>query len=499
MKEIILLDSFLEQAIHKFLDKLMLHVRMDRSANSNREELDDLQPSFMAMCSLAGKLWTRTTASEQQMSESTSIRLHMYNFLSTCFANFFKVQTLSGDSDFVWTLVCPNSSPKEVAEMFLSLSSKISHFGGGNISEPKPSLKPGESWYSMLLFLLAQLSIGMDQKEPTVAVLEAFELVDPSSSVREKLYPSLWAPDKNGSSAVSKFDEDWVSMYSQAESQQTNELCELYPPPRFCKMMEVYLRSVSKLLDPPVLNLYYNMRESSHQLPPAFFESPQDTLANNHNSYHSPALEPESVMGSSIDMSPSPNALAEYSERMSRSIIRHGQDIQPPPALDFSKLQSKQDNGRKDVYFGDGMTTPTNQVEKPKYISSWGQGDIEGGGQPHRRRSLDYHGDDMVDCTPPPQTLLSPRNLAAAQKRNNDATAEELLEREANGGDMSISSVYDGQVTPEHQIGSAADPIVKSASRYVESRREGDTEGGGRKRRKHHPPGGPLIPRIFNR
>ncbi|KAJ2804319.1 hypothetical protein H4R21_001690 [Coemansia helicoidea] len=66
------------------------------------------------------------------------------------------------------------------------------------------------------------------------------------------------------------------------------------------------------------------------------------------------------------------------------------------------------------------VTTPTSQARPPL-----GRGDVEGGGRPHRRR---HYGSGAPGTpkgvqpsllrAPPPQTLLSPRNIAAAQRRN---------------------------------------------------------------------------------
>ncbi|KAJ1733870.1 hypothetical protein LPJ61_001351 [Coemansia biformis] len=153
-------------------------------------------------------------------------------------------------------------------------------------------------------------------------------------------------------------------------------------------------------------------------------------------------------------------------------------------------------------------TTPTSQSRKkpPTSIADWAWGDIEGGGRPHRRRHFDAAAPGTpkglrpsILQTPPPQTLLSPRNLAAAQRNNiplaaliaecagHRSTAAGSPGQTASTPDRAGSADAENrplQVTPEHQIGPTADILARSASRYVVRKDQGDTEGGGRKHRK---------------
>ncbi|KAJ2161926.1 hypothetical protein GGF46_001117 [Coemansia sp. RSA 552] len=126
-----------------------------------------------------------------------------------------------------------------------------------------------------------------------------------------------------------------------------------------------------------------------------------------------------------------------------------------------------------------------------RYVADRTQGDIEGGGRPHRRR----HGHaGLGTLSALPQTLLSPRNIAAARRKNGPLEPPSAQAAGMDGGsargqpDTTPERSRDAgpQVTPEHQIGSAADDRTRSASRYVIRKEQGDVEGGGRKHRKRH-------------
>ncbi|KAJ1851056.1 hypothetical protein IW147_005331 [Coemansia sp. RSA 720] len=149
------------------------------------------------------------------------------------------------------------------------------------------------------------------------------------------------------------------------------------------------------------------------------------------------------------------------------------------------------------------MTTPKSQRVAARYVSTWEQGDVEGGGRQHRRR---HDVDDLGTpntlrvnkMQPPPQTLLSPKNIAAAQRRNTqlNALAAKTTGGSTNGDNggypvhtpertkVAAVNCQSAQVTPEHQVGLTADIRARSASRYVIRKEQGDVEGGGRKHRK---------------
>ncbi|KAJ2504773.1 hypothetical protein IWW47_002365 [Coemansia sp. RSA 2052] len=197
--------------------------------------------------------------------------------------------------------------------------------------------------------------------------------------------------------------------------------------------------------------------------------------------------------------SPSAMLSARHDKRV-RDGMRH---LKAPPALDFASASltttrtipsSATEEGANahspeaplpldDVL----MTTPKSQtgehakIEKHKYVSDRVQGDTEGGGRPHRRRhdagAWGTPGSSRsATRLPPPQTILSPKNIAAAR------LAVATPARQEGGSDPLLPP----QVTPEHQIGPAADAGARSASRYVVRKEEGDTEGGGRKHRKRY-------------
>ncbi|KAJ2373568.1 hypothetical protein GGI05_007449, partial [Coemansia sp. RSA 2603] len=212
----------------------------------------------------------------------------------------------------------------------------------------------------------------------------------------------------------------------------------------------------------------------------------------------------------------SPSAL--LSARNDRRVAESsGRRHLPPPALSFDLQAASIVDDNEPVELpqlsNSGMTTPKSQTgenakaEKHKYVSDWTHGDVEGGGRPHRRRhdanmftpNTRTLASTLVISQPPPQTVLSPRNLvaAAAQRRSMHSTIEPQATPERRRPSLDAPNIEDlgaaenasadmlqPQITPEHQIGTSADARVWSISRYITRKEEGDTEGGGRKHPK---------------
>ncbi|KAJ2747410.1 hypothetical protein GGI20_000548 [Coemansia sp. BCRC 34301] len=242
----------------------------------------------------------------------------------------------------------------------------------------------------------------------------------------------------------------------------------------------------------------YVKRQRSNESGANFTPSRAVTLHEQGSRLGTSMLDDENmdIEGTVVVHSPSAMLSARHDKRV-RDSMRH---MKAPPALDFASASLTGncaiDNGTADeganadssemLPLDDSvMTTPKSQtgenakIEKHKYVSDRVQGDIEGGGRPHRRRH-DVGAWGTPGSTrnatrlPPPQTMLSPRNIAVAQLAM--ATPER--------GKGESDTLLPPQVTPEHQIGPAADAGARSASRYVVCKEEGDTEGGGRKHRK---------------
>ncbi|KAJ2534814.1 hypothetical protein IWW43_002108 [Coemansia sp. RSA 1935] len=172
------------------------------------------------------------------------------------------------------------------------------------------------------------------------------------------------------------------------------------------------------------------------------------------------------------------------------------------PGIEFADTGSAA-NRQSSRNNSSAMTTPKSQRAVARYVSTWEQGDVEGGGRQHRRR---HDVDDLGTpnalrvnkMQPPPQTLLSPKNIAAAQRRNTqlNALTAKTIGGSTNGdignhpahtpvrAKASAANRQSAQVTPEHQVGLTADIRARSASRYVIRKEQGDVEGGGRKHRK---------------
>ncbi|KAJ2632731.1 hypothetical protein H4R22_001010 [Coemansia sp. RSA 1290] len=201
----------------------------------------------------------------------------------------------------------------------------------------------------------------------------------------------------------------------------------------------------------------------------------------------------------------SPSAL--LSAKHDRRFKTNVQNMPAPPPLRLPSDNTDANAPRSLPFVSNAnVTTPESCKGTTKYVTDWAHGDIEGGGRPHRRRhETNAFGTPNASRSgalqlPPPQTLLSPKNISAAKKHNIELDvliaerqngADEYAvsagtKRSANTPDRTPSGARNSaQVTPEHQVGSTADIRARSASRYVTRKDHGDTEGGGRKRRKH--------------
>ncbi|KAJ2557360.1 hypothetical protein EV175_001392 [Coemansia sp. RSA 1933] len=250
--------------------------------------------------------------------------------------------------------------------------------------------------------------------------------------------------------------------------------------------------------------------------------SPSKQITPRRNGHSRPSAEGMDIDSSVILESPSAMLSAKHDKRMKKSVLMR---TQAPPALSFGPVK----NGSPSVEANDAnsghaavnssaMTTPKSQtgekmVDTPKYVAGRAYGDVEGGGRPHRRRhNADSFGTPKAARSsvlePPPQTLLSPRNIAAARRNNigldalvsqyENHTSDNVVmdltntpQRSNNAAEM----LKDLETTPENQIGQAADAQASSVSRYVKRKDQGDIEGGGRKHRNRQRGGGydPLL------
>ncbi|KAJ1952224.1 hypothetical protein EC988_003667, partial [Linderina pennispora] len=204
--------------------------------------------------------------------------------------------------------------------------------------------------------------------------------------------------------------------------------------------------------------------------------SPQLAQTPQHASSSMISADTIDIENTVIAESPSALLSAKHDRRLSRT----GRALhdQPPPALDFASIQQPpQTPPRKTTVTRSAMTTPKSQTgkaaEKPRYVDNWRQGDVEGGGRPHRKRHNSRPATPTnLRSMPPPPSLLSPKILAAAKRKNIDfddmvrdserqTTPEKRPRLEAPLSMLTPSA----QVTPEHQTGAATDLGAQSATR----------------------------------
>ncbi|KAJ2818255.1 hypothetical protein GGI24_005155, partial [Coemansia furcata] len=317
--QIMLLDSFVDQAVRHALTKLDLRTRLGRTYKRIHEagasegdsmaelenlydELAALQPKLQSTFSIVDMLRMRTKANEP--SECLRIRSRILDFLRKCFSDVLdsSVPTkrtshrsnmksycaairsptversnpaLSSIDDFnVWSLIRPSEPPQVLVEMFLALSAQISYIQVDN-RDPTDPLMVGELWYCLLVDLLGQLGLSTLQFDEYSSrlVLSAFDLVSPTSSNRAVLYPSLWMA-VNGSH-IAEFDSNWTNLRSLVGSLENSQakLLKRCSPHYFSDCLSKYLKAAIDYLDQPTLDLYNDIRQTG-SIPPGFFAIP---------------------------------------------------------------------------------------------------------------------------------------------------------------------------------------------------------------------------------
>ncbi|KAJ2106918.1 hypothetical protein GGI16_001743 [Coemansia sp. S142-1] len=324
--QIMLLDSFVNQAVRHALTKLDLRTRLGRTyeriheAGANEtdfsaeleclyDELAALQPKIQSTFSIVDMLRLRTKANEP--SECLRVRSRILDFLRICFSDVlaspiatkrathrsnaqdyctairsptverYDPALSSSDDCYIWSLIRPAESPRVLVEMFLLLSAQISYLQVEN-RDPTDPLMVGELWYRLLGDLLGQLGLSahqFDEYSPK-QVLSAFEHVSPAASNRAVLYPSLWKAVNEG--FIADFDSNWTSLRALVGSFEDSqaELLERCSPHYFSDCLSKYLRAAIDYLDPPTLDLYNDIRQTGN-IPPAFFAIPDQVECDN--------------------------------------------------------------------------------------------------------------------------------------------------------------------------------------------------------------------------
>ncbi|KAJ2491957.1 hypothetical protein IWW37_001809 [Coemansia sp. RSA 2050] len=317
--QIMLLDSFVNQAVRHALAKLDLRTRLGRayervhkagtsSSSSLAEveklydELAGLQPKLQSTFDIVDMLRTRTKANEP--SESLRVRSRILDFLRACFSDILGSPVApkrtvrpsnvpdhcaairspivkkhdsamsSAEDHYIWSLIRPVELPRVLVEMFLLLSAQISHIQVKN-RDPTEPLMVGELWYCLLGDLLGQLGLSAYQfgEYSPKQVLSAFEHVSPAESNRTVLYPSLW--QSVNSDHIAHFDSNWTSLRSLVGSLEDSRtrLLRRCSPHYFGDCLSKYLSAAVSYLDPPTLDLYNDIRQTG-SIPPGFFAIP---------------------------------------------------------------------------------------------------------------------------------------------------------------------------------------------------------------------------------
>ncbi|KAJ2707349.1 hypothetical protein FB645_000860 [Coemansia sp. IMI 203386] len=313
--EIMLLESFLDQAIRHALNILGMHAQMCNLQNQGHsgdpqqaKETDRLKYALKAMRSKAAttfrivdRLYARTGGNEP--SEGLRIRSRVYRFLNVCFSEILRLDEAQagaevadddgdGDGDNIEEMgalsrrlyVRPHQTPATVVQMFLDMSMQVAQLQNDACQTSAPPVV-GSAWYDLLSYLLVQLALfaHRDGKHSIQSVLDAMDIVSPRSNSRQQLYPQLWFPDS--CLDATSFDSDWPAIrdlmeslespHSEAAYSNLDTLASLCPPDGFLERLGGFLELSLDKLEQPTLDLYSGIRQTGN-FPKGFFETPDD-------------------------------------------------------------------------------------------------------------------------------------------------------------------------------------------------------------------------------
>ncbi|KAI7834332.1 hypothetical protein BX661DRAFT_51531 [Kickxella alabastrina] len=318
--QILLLESFLDDALRHALGMLKLHICLGRlhgresehggdaqsvtGADNLRRALADIYPKVKSEFGIIDKLCARTGGSEP--SEGLRIRSRVHELVCVCFPDILegsvaeetRISASSGTSasrsgaiaqqpnaGHLWTLVRPCQSPSVVLHMFLRLSADVAQVQRNSYNTTEPLLV-GHIWYDLLADILAQLALAsLVFGDITFAqVLTALEVVSPGSSDRAALYPTMWGSE-NAADIVT-FDAKWRRIRAMVESLLSTranastvlELLDMSPSHNFLNNLIKYISAVLDHLRPPPLGIYAKIKQTG-RIPSAFFETP-DQMAD---------------------------------------------------------------------------------------------------------------------------------------------------------------------------------------------------------------------------
>ncbi|KAJ2793153.1 hypothetical protein H4R20_006627, partial [Coemansia guatemalensis] len=314
-----LVDSFLEQACRHASYMLSLRQRLGRlqerravdTASSDhaadtsyftdfdriRCEIATLQPRLRSTAVVIDQLLSRMTSNKP--SAGFYIRSNIYRLLSICYSDILPAASLHAEVGsmrphastdallgaaqlsptdpvlvnsglhFLWTIMRPGQSPVVTVQIFLSLSAEIAELQHNRLDNTQPLLV-GKAWYQLLAHFLAQLAIaGYQFKEYSAEeTLQAIDIVDANANTRQLIHPILWL--SKADEHINTFDENWWDIREmarllddpQAAPSQFEELLETYSPHSFWHMLNAYIEAVIDHLDPPLLDVYSNIRQT---------------------------------------------------------------------------------------------------------------------------------------------------------------------------------------------------------------------------------------------
>ncbi|KAJ2344845.1 hypothetical protein GGF43_005359, partial [Coemansia sp. RSA 2618] len=399
---LMLLESFVDQAIRHSINMLSLRVRLGKLQQQQQQqssgtwvdgsdngpdhmwsfadferariEMAELQPKMQNTFSLVDKLSARTVIGESL--PNLRARSKFLDLLRMSFSDIlpgsgpaganparrqhvpadallsatsgtaraqYEIARASFDQHHLWTLVRPNRPPIVVVQQFLLMSAQIAQLEreGPDTADP---LRVGGVWYTMLADLLALLALSAHEfgVYSCGQVLQAMDLVSPHTDDRKVLHPLLW--NRREAQCISSFDDSWMVIRELIEAMDgpksaaaVKSLHAIASPHKFCETLYRYLESSMEFMQPPLLDVYYNIRQTC-QVPHGFFETPDQTAnlpvhpqlvgesnatddANNSEEAHLALLDPFS-----------PQASASASRLISLSSAEHanGDNAQSP-------------------------------------------------------------------------------------------------------------------------------------------------------------------------
>ncbi|KAJ2711392.1 hypothetical protein H4R19_003270 [Coemansia spiralis] len=399
--------------------------------------------------------------------------------------------------------------------MFLTLSAQIAQLPRSRFDAAQP-LMVGRMWYRLLVDLLAQLALsaGEFHEYTAVQVQQSMDLVAPGSASRASLYPSLWCTAD--SEHIAQFDVAWRDVQRLAVSvaepsspaSKTAELLQLCPPHDFSNNLATYLKAVADRLDPPLLTVYSNIRQSG-SFPCGFFEAPG--MSPSQAPARPRPADPDAPAGADNGGGTASPMVLDPSSPPPQSSMHRAFPLRPAESEYYGLAESPP--GRMTRPLAHSVAPASAKLVRTRYLPTLADGDADESCVSDMEMSPSQHASMKRQRSSGAATSTPPRRGHSADTSvlgHDGADIENTVVMESPSA--LLSAKHDRRVRASLQRLQAPPPLCMEPSmpRDIpplavtetnsmaitppsQARRrleQGDVEGGGRpRRRRHHEPG----------